>query len=262
MNVRGYSVGPIACRAAFTADFSVPPDVTPEQLVNHAERDRPQMDGRPGMRHKYTPLRFDPAVGTIESGGRYLFDRPEDAIDYFRFTTSELQIEPGVFFWDRPFFLDVDMRVWHVIGAEDFAPIATHYVNRLERLSYAATTTAITGDLAAAWLTMSEQARRQGLATAWLLIATDDSQIGIVTAATKSPGNDAAQSASRSLAQLERTESLSRLLPPEVCIAREFDRTGLTLSVWLPKSRIVDGDAAAFPTYPLYPRPLDGGSDG
>ena len=136
MNVIGYETGPIACKAAFTADFDMAATLSLQQIVTKLEIDRKKMDVRPGMRHKYTPLRFDPATGIHQMGGRYLFETWEDAVDYHRFTT-ELELEPGMKFWDRPFFIGVDKHAWHVIGAYDFAPMATHYANRFERFAYA-----------------------------------------------------------------------------------------------------------------------------
>ena len=103
MDILDYDTGPILCQAAFTADFAVPTDLPIQQLVNIIENERPSMDVRSGMRHKYTPLRFDPATGAHQVGGRYLFDKWDNVVDYVRFT-SELESEPGEKFWDRPFF--------------------------------------------------------------------------------------------------------------------------------------------------------------
>jgi len=64
MDILGYDTGSIACHAAFTSDFSVPADMPIRQLVNNLENERPSMDIRPGMRHKYMSLRFDPATGS------------------------------------------------------------------------------------------------------------------------------------------------------------------------------------------------------
>src|SRR5882757_10728613 len=71
--------------------------------------------------------RFDPVTGVHQIGGRYLFETWENVTDYLRFTSEELELEPGVKFWDRPFFIGVDKHAWHVIGAHDFTPMATHY---------------------------------------------------------------------------------------------------------------------------------------
>ena len=172
------------------------------------------MDIRPGMWHKYMPLRFDPPTGAHLVGGRYLFDSWVDVVDYLSFTSTELEFEPGVKFSDRPFFSgSASTRgTWHVAGAHDFTPMAsTHYINRLERFIYASDD--VMEGLVAMWPTMREAAETQGLASAWLLFQPDEHQIGIVTVAAKVAGTDDAENASRSLAALEHSESLVRYLP-------------------------------------------------
>jgi NADPH:quinone reductase len=254
MQILGYDTGPVRCRAAFTSDFAVPADVTIQQLVNNVEGERPSMDVRRGMRHKYLPLRFDPATGAHLVGGRYLFDGWDDVVDYVRFTSSELEFEPGVKFWDRSSFVGVDKHAWHVVGAHDFTPMAgTHYVNRLERFSY--TGADVHGRLAAVWPTVCEAAATQRLASAWLLFQPDEHQIGIVTVADCVQGSDDADTASRSLAALEHSKSLARFLPRELAPDKVFDRTSLNLSLWLPWSRDAGGAPAAFPTFPVHPIP-------
>jgi NADPH:quinone reductase len=254
MQILGYDAGPIRCRAAFTSDFAVPADMPIQQLVNNVENERPSMDIRRGMRHKYLPLRFDPATGAHLVGGRYLFDSWDDVVDYVSFTSNELEFEPGVKFWDRPFFLGIDKRAWHVVGAHDFTPLAsTHYVNRLERFTY--TGADIRGRLAAVWPTISEAAATQRLASAWLLFQPDERQIGIVTVADRVQGSDAADIASRSLAALEHSRSLARFLPRELAPDKVFDRTSLNLSLWLPRSRDAGGAPSLFPTFPVHPVP-------
>ena len=57
MNIIGYETGPIACKAAFTADFDMAAALPLQQIVTNLEVGRKIMDVRPGMRHKYTPLR-------------------------------------------------------------------------------------------------------------------------------------------------------------------------------------------------------------
>jgi NADPH:quinone reductase len=254
MQILGYDVGPIMCQAAFTSDFAVPTDMPIQQLVNNVENERPSMDIRRGMRHKYLPLRFDPATGAHLVGGRYLFDSWGDVMDYVNFTSNELEFEPGVKFWDRPLFVGIDKRAWHVVGAHDFTPLAsTHYVNRLERCTY--TGADIRGRLIAVWPTICEAAATQRLASAWLLFQPDEHQIGIVTVADRVDGADDADVASRSLAALEHSKSLARFLPRELAPDKVFDRTSLNLSLWLPWSRDAGGAPSIFPTFPVHPVP-------
>jgi hypothetical protein len=253
MNVIGYETGPIACKAAFTADFDMATALSLQQIVTNLEVGRKVMDVRPGMRHKYTPLRFDPATGIHQIGGRYLFETWENVVDYLRFTSEELELEPGVKFWDRPFFIGVDKHAWHVIGAYDFTPMATHYANRFERFAY--TGEISTDDLHALWPRLREAAEGRNLASVWLLLQPDEHQIGLLTVIAQMPGIDAAERASKSIMALERKDSLSKYFIQPLQAQKIFDRTSLNLSLWLPWSRHAGGDPATFPTFPLHPLP-------
>jgi hypothetical protein len=248
----GYETGPIACKGAFTADFDMAAALSLQQIVTNLEVGRKVMDVRPGMRHKYTPLRFDPATGIHQIGGRYLFETWENVVDYLRFT-SELELEPGVKFWDRPFFIGVNKHAWHVIGAYDFTPMAAHYVNRLERFAYEGEVS--TDDLLALWPLLRDAARAINLASVWLLFQPEEHQIGLLTVMAPVPGADAAERASKSMAALERTDSLSKYFTQPMQAQKIFDRTSLNLSLWLPLSRRAGGDPAAFPAFPLHPLP-------
>src|ERR1700755_697768 len=166
MNIVGYEAGPIACEAAFTSDFDLASGLPLQQVVTNLDVGRKKMDVRTGMRHTYTPLRFDPATGLRQLGGRYLFDTWENAVDYVHFT-EELELEPGVKFWQRPFFIGVNKQAWHVVGAYDCAPMAVHFAHRFERFAYTDGTSM--DDLQARWPQMLEAAKGSGLASVWLV---------------------------------------------------------------------------------------------
>ena len=253
MNILGYETGPITCQAAFIADFDVGREIPMAQLVSKIDIDRRTMATRPGMRSKYVPLRFDPATGAHQIGGRYLFDTWEDVTNYMRFTVEELEFEPGVKFWERPFFSNIDKRAWHVIGAHEFMPLAMHCASRLERYGYSVEPP--TRKLEAAWPALRDAAQEEGLAAIWLLLQPDEQQIGLLTVAAQLPGEDEADRASRSLAALEQRASLIRHLSGEVVTRSLFDRSSLNLSLWLPRSQPLGGDASAFSTYPVHPLP-------
>lgn len=55
MNIEGYEIGPIACEAAFIADFDIDADIPLAGLATKVDTDRPSMDCRTGMRSKYVP---------------------------------------------------------------------------------------------------------------------------------------------------------------------------------------------------------------
>jgi hypothetical protein len=253
MDVRGYRTGPIPAEAAFTSDFAIPDDIPLQSLMDMVEIERRSMDVRPGMRHKYTPLRFDPATGVRQVGGRYLFDTWEDALDYDRFTTSELEFEPGVKFWDRPFFLNVDRHNWRVTGAHDFTPMATsHDVSRLERWTYRGADPS--SALATAWPAVRADAEAQGLASVWLMFQPEERQVAILTVAAR-PADDPGEATSHALTWLERAESLGYALPRELGTEKVFDRTSAIFMMWLPRSRRAGGDPASFPVSPPMPLP-------
>lgn len=174
-------------------------------------------------------------------------------MDYVRFTSSELEFEPGTKFWDRPFFSNIDKRAWRVVGAHDFTPLATHYVSRFERFAYDVETAMAA--LQAAWPSVRDAAEAGGRAAVWLLDQPDERQIGLLTVATLLPGGNPAEQASRSLAALEHAPSLAVHFSDRIALRPLFDRTSVNLSLWLPRSQLAGGVHSTFPTFPVHPLP-------
>lgn len=252
MKVLGYKIGPIQAEAAFTSDFALDDSISTQDIVNMLERERPNMDIRPGMRHKYTPLRFDPATGTKYIGGRYLFDTWENVLDYNHFTNEELFPAPGVKFWER--FIDVNKHYWKVTGAHDFKPMATaHHINRFERYSY--TSGKVEELLKQVWPTIRDDAEKQGLSSVWLMFQPEEKEIGIITVGEKTNDADPAVAASRGLARLENAQPFGRHLPTELGLVKLLDRTSLIISSWLPESRALGGAHSSFDVSPPHPMP-------
>ncbi|MFJ9432420.1 hypothetical protein ACIRQY_22555 [Streptomyces sp. NPDC101490] len=251
-DVRGYATGPIKAEAAFTSDFPLDDRYSTQDLADMLERERPNMDIRPGMRHKYTPLRFDPATGVKYIGGRYLFDTWENVLDYDHFTNEELYPEPGVKFWSR--FPGVDKHYWKVTGAHDFKPMATaHHINRFERYSY--THENVAELLKSVWETMRDDAEARGLSSIWLMHQPEEKQIGILTVAEKTGDTDPATAVSKGLEHLERLDAFGRFLPEELDTTELMDRTSLIISSWLPESRALGGAHSSFDVSPPHPAP-------
>lgn len=254
MNILNYPVGPIKAEAAFTSDFPVAAQVEIQKLVDMQEIERRSMDVHPGMRHKYMPLGYDRVTGALLTGGRYLFDTWENVLEYKRFTSEELEFEPGVKFWDRPFFLAVDRHIWRVAGAHDFTPLAsTHHVNRFERFSFEGDN--VEEVLKQAWPTIRDQAEASGLSSAWLMFQPEERQVAIVTVAAKHESADLADGVNLALNALQSTQSLAALLPSELKLVKLFDRTNPILALWLPQSRLAGGDPSAHPVSPPLPAP-------
>ncbi|MFJ4848164.1 hypothetical protein [Streptomyces sp. NPDC088733] len=254
MDIRDHPTGPIAAEAAFTSDFDLPGHLSAQEIDGLAEGDRPAMDDRPGMHHKYVPLRRDEELGVNQVGGRYVFDTWENAVAYVRFT-EQLELEPGVPFWSRPFFSHVDRRVWRVVGAHDLTPLATtHHVSRLERWSWTGQADDA-GVLERAWPAVLEEAAGQGLASVWLLRAPDERQMGLfrVRAAESVSDRAAVHAAVAALEHLDSAEA--GRAAAELGAHKVFDRTSLNLSLWLPLSRKAGGAPSAHPFTALYSGP-------
>lgn len=254
MTILGYETGEILAKAAMTSDFELVGDIPNQVLVDQMEIERRSMDIRPGMNRKYSPLGYQAATGMQSNGGRYLFDTWENVCDYARFTSEELEFEPGVKFWDRDIFGPVDRHVWKVIGAHDFTPLATtHHVNRFERWTF-------NGDnpeqlLTRIWPTVRKHAEKHGLAAVWLMYQPDEKQIAILSVACKVEGDQPLDVATRSIDRLAIMPSAEPLLPLDLNVEKIFDRTTPILTMWLPLSRHLHGEPSAYPMSPPFAQP-------
>lgn len=246
--IKGYDIGPIPMEAAFTSDFPLAAGIGAadvQDIVDKQEVERRVMDVRPGMYAKYMPSRIDEAAGRHYTGGRYLFETWADVLDYERFTSQELEFEPGVKFWSRPFFQNVERFVWRVAGAHNFLPLDAHHVSRFERFRYSVDTAAdAEAALLRAWDSVRDEAQARGNAAVWLLHQPEQRLVGIHTVASRTTPAD-----------LEATPSLGALLPASLAPDRYFDRSSRILSLWLPKSRLAGGAPSAYPSAPLLPLP-------
>src|ERR671913_544179 len=90
--------GNIKARGAFTCDFGLPGEMPLGQVAPVIERDRMYMAERPGMQRKQIPLRFDNATGDLLSGGRYLFNTRQQAVDYKSWVENEFVLDGTLFF--------------------------------------------------------------------------------------------------------------------------------------------------------------------
>jgi hypothetical protein len=254
MDVRGYPTGPIDAKGAFTSEIDLPTTIKPGALNTLAEVDRPHLVDQPGMRHKYLPLRHDPATGAISSGGRYLFRGYEDATKYRDFL--EAKVFPGeqTTFWKRPFFLNTLRFAWCVTGAHDLAPIITHDLNRFER--YCAPDAKFEARLPELFPAFLEAARRLDLAHVSLMFQPERNLVGVLTAAARegrqAPSLEAVRLSTDALA-LRGSVSEARLA--ELGARKIFDRTSLNLPVWLPLPERAGGAPAIWPNCPPIPLP-------
>jgi hypothetical protein len=254
MDVRGYPTGTIDAKGAFTSEIDLPPIIKPGPLNTVAEVDRPHLVDQPGMRHKYLPLRHDPATGDISSGGHYLFRGYEDATKYRDFLEAKVFPREQTTFWKRPLFIKTVRFAWRVAGAHDLAPITTHDLNRFERYSVPdAKFEARLPELFPAFL---EAARRLDLAHVSLMFQAEHNLVGVVTTAARegrqAPSLETVRLSTDALA-LRGSVSEARLI--ELGARKSFDQTSLNLAVWLPLSEQAGGVAAIWPNSPPIPLP-------
>jgi hypothetical protein len=254
MDVRGYPTGPIDAKGAFTSEIDLLPIIKPGPLNTVAEADRPHLVDQPGMRHKYLPLRHDPATGAISTGGRYLFRRYEDAIKYRDFLEAKVLRSEQTIFWKRPFFFNTVRFAWCVTGAHDLAPITTHDLTRFER--YSVPDTKFEARLPELFPAFLEAARRLDLAHVSLMFQPEHNLVGVLTAAARegrrAPSFETVRLSTDALA-LRGSVSQARLT--ELGARKIFDRTSLNLAVWLPLSEQAGGAPAIWPNSPPIPMP-------
>jgi len=253
-DVRGYPIGPIDAKGAFTAEIDLPLQIKPGELNTLVEAERPHFVDQPGMRHKYLPLRHDPATGALSSGGRYLFRRYEDAIAYRDFL--EAKVFPGeqTTFWNRPFFFNTVRFAWRVTGAHDLAPITTHDVIRIER--YRVPYEQFEANLPALFPEILETARRLDLAHVSLMFQPEHNMVGVVTTAARENLEASSFEKTRfSTDALALRGSVSDALLMELGARKIFDRTSLNLAVWLPLSAQAGGAPVIWPNSPPIPLP-------
>lgn len=251
MKTVGYHTGTQSAKAAMTSDIVMRAGVTAQDVANSIESTRPNMDHYTGMNRKYTPFAFDGLSGSPICGGRYLFDTRKNADDYFKWTHEELEIEPGVKFWDWPVFERVEKFIWDVVGAEDFTPVETHNVNRFERWRY--DHDLALSDLQNSWTSVRDSASKAGRGGVWLLHHEAQKLVGVLTVdAVQLPFEQTVEDID--LSALVETPSRGQLFPATLGLTKIFDRTSYVMSTWLPLSRSGGGQHVAHPTSVL-PRP-------
>jgi hypothetical protein len=254
MDVRGYPTGPIDAKGAFTSEIDLPPTIKPGAVNTLAEVDRPHLVDQPGMRHKYLPLRHDPATGAISSGGRYLFRGYEDATKYRDFLEAKVFPSEQTTFWRRPFFFNTVRFARSVTGAHDLAPITTNDLNRFER--YSVPDEKFEARLPELFPEFLEAARRLDLAHVSLMFQPEHNLVGVLTAAARegrqAPSFEAVRLSTDTLS-LRGSVSEARLI--ELGARKIFDRTSLNLAVWLPLSDGAGGASAIWPNSQLIPAP-------
>jgi hypothetical protein len=183
-----------------------------------------------------------------------LFRGYQDATKYRDFLEAKVFPSEQTTFWKRAFFIETVRFTWLVAGAHDLAPITTHDLNRFERYSVPdAEFEARLPELFPAFL---EAARRLDLAHVSLMFQPEHNLVGVVTTAARercqAPSLETVRLSTDALA-LRGSVSEARLT--EFGARKIFDRTSLSLAVWLPLSEQAGGAAAIWPNSPPIPLP-------
>src|SRR5262249_31182216 len=257
----GYPTGPIDAKGAFSSEIDLSPIIKPGPLNTVAEADRPHLVDQPGMRHKYLPLRHDPATAALSSRARYLFRHYEDATKYRDSLAATVFPSEQTTFLKGPFFFNTVRLAWCVTGASDLPPITTHDLNRLER--YSVPDAKFEARLPELFTAFLEAARRLDLAHVSLMFQPEHNLVGVLAAAARE-GRQVPSFAtiwlSTDALPLRGSGSEARLT--EVGAQKFLDRTSLTRAVWLALWEQAGGAPAIWPNSPPIPVPgvehLDG----
>ncbi|KAH7145396.1 hypothetical protein B0J13DRAFT_584544 [Dactylonectria estremocensis] len=135
--VLNYNAGVIHAQGAFTTEIHIEARVFLQDVWNDQYHGSQIMGKRPGMYLKYLPCRFHDVSGDVLTGGSYLFRTLEEANDYKRWTSNDLEVgEPKTTFWKQPLFKSVNLWAWSVIGAHNFTPVDNHAIGRFQRWKY------------------------------------------------------------------------------------------------------------------------------
>jgi len=250
-NIRGYEPGEIDAKGCVTVDIVIADLGVPLQaLIDSQYVDSKTMSHRPGMILKYLPYLYDGITGKLLTGGLYLFDTYENAKDYVRWASEEFQVgEPKVKFTEQPMFKSFTAQVWKVIGAHSFAPVEEHAVGRLQ--TWSCSEPDAESKLQSLYPKVKNAAESGNAASVWLLYDPGTKKVGLQMAFRKQGVAEPA-AAARDLRDAGWT-TLGDALSQQLHLKPLFDRTGVLLTLWLPRSRAAGGSELAIPYYPVVP---------
>lgn len=241
--------------AGFSCDFGLSGDVPFEAIPPAIERDRMYMSDQPGMIFgKHLPLSIDPNTNALYSGGRYLFDTRNHALDYQQWVTQDYVLD-GVQFLSRPGVIAPDCHVWKNIGAYELGDISTdHIVMRTERW-HVPGHKSVKNYLNGFRDDLRDAALDAGLTGVWLLYSEQERLVEIVyiddRVAPPGPGElDFA-----SVFALASLPTLGAEFDAKGW-TRVLDRTHFVLSIWFPFELGDVGEPSLWPNSPPLPEPF------
>ncbi len=260
MSQLDYTPGPINCKGAFFGNFRLTDHLPPAAAPAQIEHDRIRMAARPGFNRKLLPLRVEPESGLAWSGGRYLLDTYENALEFADWVANDFIID-GVTFPERPAFAGFTTHVWHVVGACDFKPLETaQHVCRTE--IWKVNGTGAGDKLANEWPVLCDQAEAQGRSALWLLYNDDKGEASLVTIAESADQTSPEGLDFNSIKALEEAESQGRHWENTGFTSRHFDRSDWIFTIWFPYAGEEHARPPLWPNSPPLPAPADAASAG
>jgi hypothetical protein len=141
-----------------------------------------------------------------------------------------------------------------VSGAYDLGPITTHDLNRFER--YSVPDAKFETRLPELFPAFLEAARQLDLAHVSLMFQPEHNLVGVLTAAPRESREEGSFERIRlSTDALALRGSVSEMRLTALGARKIFDRTSLTLAIWLPLSKQAGGAPVIWPNCPPIPVP-------
>ncbi|KAH7146157.1 hypothetical protein EDB81DRAFT_689275 [Dactylonectria macrodidyma] len=246
--VLSYDTGVIHAHGAFTTEIHIEARVSLQDVWNDQYHGSQIVGKRPGMYLKYLPCRYHDVSGDVLTGGAYLFRTLEEANDYKRWTSNDLQVgEPKTTFWKQPLFKSVNLWAWNVIGAHNFAPVDSHAVGRFQRWKYDIKDAK--SILQQHYPVLKDAAEKRGATSVWLLHSPEEKMIAIQTSFRKSKSDDYDAIQDRVVSVAQET-SIGEIFSDALKAEPVLDRTSPFLAVWLPLSKSDDAVEVKSPVFP------------
>ncbi len=225
---KNYQTGSIDVEGCVISNFILTDFLPAEQAANTIERDRLIMSARPGFNRKLLPFSIDQNTGERHSGGRYLFDTYENALDYANWCRHDFKID-GVLMFDRPDFADVKADVYRIIAAEDFASVhSTQFVCRTEVWSCESDMTE--KGLQELWLTLRDKALKGGHSALWFMRHEERAELVLFTVSDRIQPVSADELDYASLLKAGAAESCAS---DWTGVTKRYDRSHWILNIWL-----------------------------
>jgi hypothetical protein len=223
--------GPIRASGMLLEWFDlVGPETVGPPIVTEIERDRPVYAAQPGFIRKLLPIVFERDGGAAEAGGSYLFDSLANLRAHLQWTQTEHRID-GLLFHEQPFVANFRGFAGEVVGAQDFAPLASKQA--ANRIQVWRTKGQSALPLARkAWPILLARARDVGLSAVWLGADSETQTIGLLSVAPRLSARSELDYAA--LDRLRGPMSIADGLKDFADLERVVDKCMWVFTIWLP----------------------------